>query len=227
MMPQFFTASKGFVLEGFQTQCTFDYFNRDLYTRTFMILMFLGGFVLPFFLIIFFYVCIWRMLTADKMFMETSTTTNTNVRKSVSSMSKRNTRPSLGIEMKEMNAVLNHNPSCPVNRLSVVASMLRKQLNMKKAIRKEIKILKTILTIVCMFCVAWLPYAVVTLTAQFANNIEFYITPYSTSLPAFFAKLSSIYNPIVFILTSKNFKEFYKKSHHPTQQDSQSSKSNE
>jgi len=208
MIPQFFTASKGFVLEGFQTQCSFDYFSRDIYTRTFMMAMIFGGFLLPLFLIIFFYGRIWLMLTSSKMFAE-----DCNTRKSISSVvvfkSKRNTKQSLGFEMKQM---IPNNSANPTTRLSLAANALREQLNRNKKISKEIKLLKTIVTIVFMFCFAWLPYAIMTLVAQFSNDIQSYITPYSTCLPAIFCKLSSVYNPIIFILTSEKFKDYYRKN---------------
>ena len=62
-----------------------------------------------------------------------------------------------------------------------------------------------------MFCIAWFPYAIVTLLAQFGTNIQRYITPYTTAIPSLFAKLSSVYNPLIFILTNKKLKKFYKK----------------
>ena len=208
MVPQFFTASNGFVLEGFGTQCSFDYFNRDFYTRTFMMVMIFGGFALPLVLIIYFYGRIWLMVTSNRMFTEDS-----DARRSFSTnvtfKSRANTKHSLAIELKDMKP--NDCPN-PTARLSIAASKLRVQLDKSKTISKEVKLLKNILTIVLMFCIAWLPYACVTLVAQFSDDIESYITPYSTSFPALFAKLSSVFNPIVFILTSKKFKDFYRKN---------------
>ncbi|XP_075256837.1 rhodopsin-like isoform X2 [Convolutriloba macropyga] len=48
----------GFVLNGFQTSCTFDYISQNLNTRTFLIFMYLMGFVCPFIITIF---CYWSM----------------------------------------------------------------------------------------------------------------------------------------------------------------------
>ena len=60
-----------------------------------------------------------------------------------------------------------------------------------------------------MFVIAWTPYAAVTLAAQFGSNIEAYINPYTTSLPALFAKTSSIYNPLIYTLRNKEFRHFF------------------
>ena len=60
-----------------------------------------------------------------------------------------------------------------------------------------------------MFVVAWTPYAAVTFAAQFGSNIEAYINPYTTSLPALFAKTSSVYNPLIYTLSNKDFRRFF------------------
>lgn len=77
--------------------------------------------------------------------------------------------------------------------------------------RLEIRLIKTILLMVIMYCLAWTPYTIVTLIAQFAGfNINIYINPFSTNLPCLFAKLSSIYNPIIYILSNKKNQNFLK-----------------
>jgi hypothetical protein len=63
--------------------------------------------------------------------------------------------------------------------------------------------------IVLMYLVAWTPYAVVTLAAQLGSNINYYVNPYTTSLPALFAKASSVYNPIVYTINNKDFRRFF------------------
>ena len=69
MIPQFFSAN-GFVLEGFLTACTIDYLSQDFYSRLFTIIMIIGGLLIPLFLIIFFYIRIWFIVSKqDENFM--------------------------------------------------------------------------------------------------------------------------------------------------------------
>lgn len=78
-------------------------------------------------------------------------------------------------------------------------------------IKREIKVIKSVVLCVVLFCLSWAPYAIMVLLAQFGNNIEDYITPLSTSLPALFAKTSAIYNPIVYTLTNNGCRRFFLK----------------
>ena len=68
MIPQLFSPTS-FVLEGFQTQCSFNYIDRDLYTRSFMTIMFFGGLILPLFIKIVFYIQIWYVLKSNEFFI--------------------------------------------------------------------------------------------------------------------------------------------------------------
>lgn len=75
--------------------------------------------------------------------------------------------------------------------------------------KREIRVSRTILTFVGFFCLTWFPYAIVMLVAQFASNREYFITPLSASLPALFAKFSTIANPIIYTLHYKDCKGFF------------------
>jgi hypothetical protein len=75
--------------------------------------------------------------------------------------------------------------------------------------KREVKLIKMVALIVIMFIIAWLPYAIVALVAQFGSNIERYINPFTTTLPALFAKTSSIYNPLIYTISNKEFRRFF------------------
>ena len=101
-------------------------------------------------------------------------------------------------------------------------------------IKREKKLVRTIILNIALFCIAWVntiylffnkfehyisfffvikvPYAIVTLLSQFGSNIEFYITPYTTSIPAILAKTSSIYNPIIYTLNNKQCRDYIKQT---------------
>lgn len=78
-------------------------------------------------------------------------------------------------------------------------------------VKREKKVLKRIILNVTCFGLAWMPYVIMTFYAQFGNDIENYINPFTTSVPSIIAKISSIYNPILYTLTSKNCKNYYKR----------------
>jgi hypothetical protein len=77
-------------------------------------------------------------------------------------------------------------------------------------INQEYKLTKTIWICVLFFCISWVPYTVITLIAQFGYNIENYVTSYTTSIPALFAKTSSVYNPLIFIYKNKECRKYIK-----------------
>ncbi|XP_075215320.1 rhodopsin, GQ-coupled-like [Lycorma delicatula] len=67
-----------------------------------------------------------------------------------------------------------------------------------------IRTAEIILTLVLLFLLSWTPYAVVTLIGQFGN--QGLVTPWVSALPAFFAKASVVYNPIVYGLSHPHFR---------------------
>ena len=174
-----------FVLEGFLTSCSFDYISRNLYSRCLNMAMIIGGFCIPILTIIVFYLLIWNILRSKKCLV-------TNIGKSRSSFES------------------NH-----PNKKFIKRSLDIAQKNdSKNGLEKEVKILRTLIMFVGMFCIAWLPYALVSIIAQYGSNIENYINPYTTSLPALFAKTASIFNPLIYILKNKNCSTYYKNKFH-------------
>ncbi len=174
---------KGFYLEGLLISCTFDYLNRDFITRMIMISLFFAGFIIPLLVIIIFYFLIWYSLKKDN-FDKFFYSPNT------SSM---NSSRHLVIDLQTSN------------------SRKDKKQNYKLYIKKEVSVVNRILIMVISFCIAWLPYSIVLLYAQFSHNIQ-YLNAYSTSLPAVFAKTSCIYNPIIYVLTNVECKRFFTRS---------------
>ena len=79
-------------------------------------------------------------------------------------------------------------------------------------IKREAKVSKRIFFIIITFCIAWLPYCILVLFAQFGYNSQKYVTPLSTSLPSMFAKLSAIYNPLFYVITNKDCKKYLRNS---------------
>ena len=154
--------------------------------------MFIGGFFLPLFIIALFYILIVLLLRKNEIFL-TYKIRNVIVYKDESSFV---------LENKNLCAKEVRNYSENLNAIKPLK-------NSSNNSKKEIKLIKMVSLIILMFVVAWTPYAVVTLAAQLCTNIETYINPYTTSLPALFAKTSSIYNPLIYTLNNKDFRRFF------------------
>lgn len=66
----------------------------------------------------------------------------------------------------------------------------------------ENKVLKVIFIIILLFCLAWLPYAVVGLVSVFSHSVH----PVGAMLACLLAKSSTAYNPIVYAIKHPRFK---------------------
>jgi hypothetical protein len=99
------------------------------------------------------------------------------------------------------------------SRRDTFNSVLSQRTNFSSILSREQKAMQTIFLNVSMFVFAWLPYALLVLAAQFAppSAISYFLNPYTTSLPAVFAKASSIYNPVIYTLSSRECRIYFKK----------------
>ncbi|XP_071485789.1 pinopsin-like [Diadema antillarum] len=71
--------------------------------------------------------------------------------------------------------------------------------------KTERKVTKMVLLMVGCFLVAWSPYAGFSLYVSFGTNPK--VGPIAGVLPSFFAKLCTVYNPIIYFLMNKQFKD--------------------
>ena len=183
-----------------------------------------GGFLLPLSAIIVFYILICFLLRSNKMFkrFNSKNQNKRSVNKTVHYLNKNEcceltnklTVPSK-INRNNMNddyiAALNTlNKNLFIKNNSIYHLDGQKTSN-NSVLKREKKLIKTTILIVTSFCIAWGPYAVIVLLAQFGTNIKTYITPLSTSLPSLFAKTSSVFNPIIYTLTNRDCKKYFKK----------------
>ena len=192
------------------------------------------GFVIPIFIIVFAYIKIYSIVRIKKSIKNTSTleiNSINNISISFSPMSVINQ-----VSINQINKTISHNllniQSITKNDLTGNESIEFSSLNTfsrlnerRNAIKtdliyikpknfqleREIRVAKMILVKIVLFCVAWKPYVVVILLTQFGTNIEEYITPKTTSLPSLFAKSSIIFNALVYTLSQKDCRTFYRK----------------
>ncbi|CAF0761644.1 unnamed protein product [Brachionus calyciflorus] len=214
----------GFVLEGMLTSCSFDYLSRDVYTRTYMLIMFIGGFIIPLKLILIFYILTKNEIKQkNKYFFRMNSTERSRTLNTLIFIEQESSTNDIGpvyqpevclacehskfYELKKKICSLSKKkPLCRQNTINLDLSR-----NYFYLFHREKRVLKRIILNVTFFCIAWLPYAIMALAAQFGNDIENYITPLTTSVPAVIAKVSSIYNPILYTLTHRDCKNYYRK----------------
>ncbi len=76
----------------------------------------------------------------------------------------------------------------------------------------ELRLMRSSLLIVIIFCVVWSPYAILTLIAKYSPKRAYFITPNTAILPTLFAKSSVALNPIIYAFTNKSLLQGIKKS---------------
>lgn len=197
MLPAFFSRN-GFILEGFLTHCSFDYLSRDFNSRCFMMCLFFGGFIFPLFLIVLFCYLFFHKLRTNEVFesmiVTTETTTADYFKTIYTNRFSTKTTDTKSPKNEEKLVFIYRS-----NAELYMPDYEKRQL----IIQNEIRIIKMLCFMVAMFCIAWLPYAILVLYAQFGSNIQYYVTPYTSNLPGLFAKTSSIYYPIIFIASDR------------------------
>ena len=192
----FFTKNR-YALEGFLTSCSFDYISKNYSNRIVIALIFIGGFFLPLIMIVLFYILLVALLRKNEAYLAYQEDRNEKTNES-------------HLCLNELN--LSNNKELPiitVERNSDNFASTKSRKNISIYSKRDIKLIKMVCLIVLMFVIAWTPYAVVTFAAQFGSNIEAYINPYTTSLPALFAKASSIYNPLIYTLNNKEIRRLF------------------
>ena len=162
--------------------------------------MFIGGFFLPLFLILLFYTLIVFLLRNNEIYLTYQLRNKSTKTVYINNLYSNNEDNLIKDKKLSMSTLRNYSENLNSNQSR------KKKSNYSN---KEIKLVKMVCVIVLMFVIAWTPYAVVTLAAQFGSNIAAYINPYTTSLPALFAKTSSIYNPLIYTLSNKEFRQFF------------------
>ncbi len=219
-----FSNVHGFILEGFMTSCTFDYFSRDLISRLRMMSLIVCGFLLPLTVIIVFSVLTKMKLTKRssnicKDLSGSSTAHSNSHYQSLLGSANRNgggcgaPQTSIGMVSKSHSGTycsLRSN-SCAngSDRRSTMNNVLSQRKNFSSIINRETRVLKTIMVNVSMFSLAWTPYAIVVLIAQYGTHVELFLNPYTTSLPGVFAKISSVYNPVLYTLSNRECRLYF------------------
>lgn len=148
-----------YILEGYQTTCSFDYLTHTTKDISLVLGMFVFAFVVPLLVIIVCYGYIFSVVYKhESTFRETSRCLNAPVRSGVR----------------------------------------------ERAYRTELRIAKTVTLVLFFYLVSWTPYAVVALIGVSGHGDK--LTPVASAIPGMMAKMSCIYNPVIYTLTHPSFK---------------------
>ena len=74
-----------------------------------------------------------------------------------------------------------------------------------ETLKTEKKMASLFLLMIMAYLVAWTPYAVVSLVAASGHKNK--LGPLGESIPSYFAKTSCIYNPVIYVLFFKRFRQ--------------------
>lgn len=181
-----------FILEGFGTTCTFDYVSKDIWDRTFILVLIIGGFLVPLLVIAISYTLILMKLSQrSRRFTSQNNDDNypTNLNSSL---------------------FFNQLNSYPENRnrtetsMSVEFSVDDNSMN-RNVRRTEARATRTALYICVIFCSAWGPYTIVALLSVL--GCDRCVNAYSTAVLGLFTKLAACINPLVYALSLSGFRE--------------------
>ncbi|XP_060606059.1 rhodopsin, GQ-coupled-like [Ruditapes philippinarum] len=90
------------------------------------------------------------------------------------------------------------------SRANVDDTSFRRMRKNRKLERNEMKTAKAGLILISVFCLSWTPYSIVSWIGLFGDRST--ITPLIVALPAVFAKVSTIMNPLLYALLLRSFK---------------------
>ncbi len=201
-----------YVLEGFKTSCSFDYIDRDYFTRVILILMNIFGFFIPILIIVSCYTFILIHVKMRYKIFEI---------KPSKPLKPYRIKMTKGLLTNVLFSNTTSQPSCEISRekIDCEEAQMRSRLNSSCIMIKHIKrkraysflavewqITKNTIIIIFAFCIAWLPYALISFVAQFSVNRDKFITPHTSLIPVIMAKSSAVLNPIIYVSMSQHFK---------------------
>ena len=99
------------------------------------------------------------------------------------------------------------------NKLLLIAEQMEinKLIKNRLILKKDIKLTKFTFLIIISFCVSWFPYTLLAIIGQFVQHRETIVTPYTAYMATVFAKCSTVFNPMLYLLLKKKciFKFWY------------------
>lgn len=192
----------------------FDYLSGDLKSRLIICSIVLGGFVIPFVLLVSFYTLALKTLKTKVEYFKSVSNIETLVNSTSTTTSSPTIRRRNAIKIAPELSAISAN-LMPTSRAFINILMLKKSPNKVKIHMKfrkrEFLVTKAVITFIAIFLLSWIPYIMIVIVAQIGINIENYVTPFTVSLPCLFAKSSTILNPLIYTLINPECKAHFKR----------------
>lgn len=194
-------------LEGYEISCSFDHLSRDRLTRSYIFYLFWGGLILPVCLITFSYAKIYLLVRNSQKFGDDEEPAGTNKQTEMQPILTVPASSHGSTASNKCRLANNNNSSETTNTLigpvSGESKLFRK--TQSHSTNKEIQLAIVIFLAILVFIISWVPYSLMTLTAQFGPRGT--ISPAVISITSFLAKLSVMYNPFIYWYKDENFKK--------------------
>ncbi|KAI9549944.1 hypothetical protein GHT06_005214 [Daphnia sinensis] len=179
-----FLGAGKYVPEGYLTSCSFDYLSDDIGTRIFILIFFIAAWVCPLAAIIFCYAAIIRAVYYVRQ----------NVTRGASD---------LGVEKQRHR----RSPS-PIGNSTTPTAREKKIDNQLRGINQpnvEVAIAKIVAGLVVSWIIAWTPYSLIALLG--ISGQSHLLTPFSSMLPALFAKTAACVDPFIYSLNHPKIRQ--------------------
>lgn len=184
--------------------------SRELRSRVVIISIACGGFLVPFIVVLVFYILVLRSLKSRDhnvrmMFGGDETTTIVNMSSPSITLS-RNTRLAsiYTLQFDDSNAAASSSLIITIQYpLSSTARKMRNIMN-----KRELRATKTVIWCVGLFLLTWLPFVLIIFMYQFVSDLDewWYANPMAVSLPSLFVITSTIFDPIIYTLVNPECK---------------------
>jgi hypothetical protein len=191
--------------------------SRDFKSRFITLTMLSGGFLLPFALLVLFYLlvlnsikrkdrAIRQLFFAQQQQQQPQRTSSTS--STIILLNNERNHPTSAFYYTTLK---NNNPNSVSSSSSFALAesssscrRIRPRSNRRKSdmtsslARREFRVTKTVVIFISAFCFAWLPYITIIVAAQFGLNVEDYFSPLVANLPSIFVKCSTVFNPLIY-----------------------------
>lgn len=179
------------------TTCTYDYLNRDPFSRFINAFILLGGFFIPLVVITTSYVLLYYKLRTRCTSM-TTMFDFVNVKRQLMNGSKSNIDNEQDIKSQRERFSIN---TMKIDGSRSVNSFIGNKINASSHVSYETRVAKKTTIMVLVFLIGWGPYAIITLLAQYFNEPSTLLNPHTATLPAILAKFSTFINPFVYSIS--------------------------
>ncbi len=180
-----------FIFEGFDTTCTFDYISKRIWDRLYILILVIGGFLIPLLIILISYTFILIKLS----------------KRSHHLMYQNGDDQSHELHLKQSNIYYFHSKTSLNDEQSLNGTIYESNENnqiTENLRRTEVRVTRTALLVCAIFCTAWGPYALMAILSQFGYNS--FINVYTTAILGLLTKTAACINPLVYALSSSTFR---------------------